>query len=118
MKTSSSGALAETRALNYLKQQGLRLLCQNFTCKRGEIDLIMNDGNTIVFVEVRYRRDQRFGTAAETVSRSKQAKLIYAAQFYLQKQRQQNKPCRFDVIAMTAEEAEPAIQWIKNAFGA
>lgn len=112
------GASEEAQALHYLKQQGLRLLCKNFTCKRGEIDLIMSDGNTIVFVEVRYRRDARFGSAAETVSRSKQAKLIYAAQYYLQQQKQPNKPCRFDVIAMSASDTAPTIHWIKNAFGA
>lgn len=113
---NNSGASAEKKALTYLKKQGLRLLCKNFTCKRGEIDLIMVESNTIVFVEVRYRRDTRFGTAQETVTRGKQAKLINAAQFYLQQQNKMQTPCRFDVIALNADNTEQAIQWIKNAF--
>ncbi|GAC1317756.1 MAG: YraN family protein [Collimonas sp.] len=111
----ASGQMAEDRALAYLQQRGLKLIERNFRCKGGEIDLILAEpaSNLLVFVEVRQRNSQRYGGAAASVTRSKQAKLIIAAQVFLQ--RYAALPaCRFDVIAIE----DDAIEWIKQAFEA
>ncbi|WP_211454831.1 YraN family protein [Collimonas antrihumi] len=111
----ASGQMAEDRALAYLQQRGLKLIERNFRCKAGEIDLILAEpaSNLLVFVEVRQRNSQRYGGAAASVTRSKQAKLIIAAQIFLL--RYAALPaCRFDVIAIE----DDAIEWIKQAFEA
>ncbi len=105
----------EEAAARYLQAAGLTVIARNYRSRRGEIDLIANDGDTLVFAEVRYRSNNRFGTAGATVDRRKQQKLLATAQSYLL----QNKldcPCRFDVIAIEGDVQN--IQWIKNAFGA
>jgi putative endonuclease len=113
-----SGQLAEGLAQRHLQQQGLRLLCRNWTCRSGELDLVMLDGDTVVFVEVRYRRHSAWGGALESVDLRKQRKLIKAAQLFLQKESRWAKhPCRFDVVAIGAaiSNAEKP-NWIRNAF--
>jgi len=113
-----SGQLAEDFAQRHLQQQGLRLLCRNWSCRSGELDLVMLDGDTVVFVEVRYRRHAAWGGALESVDLRKQQKLIKAAQLFLQKEsRWARHPCRFDVVAIgaAASEAEKP-NWIQNAF--
>ncbi|ODC02691.1 YraN family protein [Terasakiispira papahanaumokuakeensis] len=113
------GDQAETLARDYLKHQGLTLRTQNFLCRLGEVDLIMQDGNTCVFVEVRLRRSDRFGGALASVTRQKQQRLIHTANFYLQHE-QLSSPCRFDVITLVLDhEGQPCIdQWIRDAFQA
>jgi putative endonuclease len=102
----------ETEALRFLQQRGLKLLTRNFLVKAGEIDLIMQDGNTLVFVEVRYRHSKTFGSSKETVTYAKQQKLIRAAQSYLLQYPQYSHfPCRFDLIAI-----DRSIEWLQNAF--
>lgn len=108
---SEAGRAAEDRALAYLEAHGLRLISRNYRCAAGELDLIMAERATLVIVEVRSRRHARFGAPAETVDARKQAKLVRAAQYYLQQQRHR-APVRFDVVAITGAELE----WIKNAF--
>ncbi len=108
------GDQAETLACSHLQQTGLQLVEKNYRCKGGEIDLIMRDGESLVFVEVRFRKSSSFGSAAESVTASKQRKLITAASHYLQRQRN-SWPCRFDVVGITGEH-DPVIQWIKDAF--
>nr|WP_025996303.1 YraN family protein [Pseudomonas viridiflava] len=113
-----AGREAEAYALLYLQQQGLRLIAQNWLCKRGELDLVMLDGDTVVFVEVRYRRHSSWGGAVESVDFRKQAKLVTAAQLFLQQESGWARyPCRFDVVAVegTAGDSAP-LNWIKNAF--
>lgn len=113
-----SGQAAEDFAQRHLQQQGLRLLFQNWTCRSGELDLVMLDGDTVVFVEVRYRRHAAWGGALESVDLRKQQKLIKAAQLFLQKEsRWARHPCRFDVVAIgaAANNAEKP-NWIRNAF--
>lgn len=114
----ASGQLAEDLAQRYLQRQGLRPLFQNWTCRSGELDLVMLDGDTVVFVEVRYRRHAAWGGALESVDLRKQQKLIKAAQLFLQKETRWAKhPCRFDVVAVGSTEGGlGAPQWIKNAF--
>ena len=111
-----AGKNAEQRARRYLEQQGLRLLESNYRCSRGEIDLIMQDQETLVFVEVRYRKSDTYGSAVETVTRSKQNRLVTAARHYLQQHRS-NTACRFDVVGITGQYAA-SIKWIKDAFEA
>ena len=83
----------------------------------GEIDLVMEEDDVVVFVEVRYRNTARFGGPAETVDRRKQRKLRATAQYYLQTHRRLvNRPCRFDVVAILPGDGESGIQWIPDAF--
>lgn len=112
-----TGNIAELEAQRYLEKRGLSLCEKNFSCKAGEIDLIMKEGKTLIFIEVRYRHSRAYGTAAETISPTKQRKIIRATQFYLQQQGLWDKvACRFDVIGMDNDISK--ITWIKNAFEA
>lgn len=106
---------AELRAQHYLERQGLRTLQRNYYCRAGEIDIIMLHRDTLVFVEVRYRRQTRFGSAAESVTRAKQKKIIRAASHWLSSQNRHDTPCRFDVLTLTGE-GEAQIEWITDAF--
>lgn len=113
------GGWAEDLARRFLQQQGLLTIEQNYRCRRGEIDLIMRDQTTIVFVEVRYRKRVDFGTGAESVDKRKQRKLIAAAQYFLgSHSRIASAPCRFDVVAISGGGDTPAVSWIPNAFEA
>jgi putative endonuclease len=109
-----SGAEAEDLACVWLQARGLRLRERNYRSRRGEIDLIMQDGEQLVFVEVRYRRSSRYGSAAESVTAAKQARLISAASQYLQHQ-SGALACRFDVLALSGLEGE-RVDWIRDAF--
>ena len=111
----AQGTAAEDFALRYLEARGLKLVERNFRCRVGELDLILRDGGELVFVEVRSRRSSRFGTPAESVTRTKQQRLLRAAAFYLQRQRL-DLPCRFDVVAILQTGAEPRVEWIRDAF--
>jgi len=108
------GADKERLARAFLEGQGLRWLANNYRCRRGEIDLVMRDAGTLVFVEVRYRASARFGGAAASVITAKQRRLIAAAGHFLQGSTL-NLPCRFDVIAIGAGDH---IDWIRDAFHA
>ena len=114
----AAGIAAEQQALHYLQAQGLQLLAQNWRCKRGELDLVMLDGDTVVFVEVRYRLHAGFGGALASVDTRKQQKLVLAAQYFLQKEtRWASSPCRFDVIALQGRgHSGTPLDWLKNAF--
>ncbi len=108
------GKASEDRACAFLQAQGLSLLTRNFSCRLGEIDLIMRDKETLVFIEVRYRVSDSHGGAAATVTLSKQRKLVKAAQVYLQtRSHYQDLPCRFDVLAM---DGANRVEWIQDAF--
>lgn len=113
----SKGQIAEEQALNFLQRRGLRLIERNYRCRYGEIDLVMEEGRTIVFVEVRFRRDPRFGGALESVDRRKQAKLLASAAQFL-KDKKLDRPARFDVAAMAPEPGGIAVDWVKDAFQA
>ena len=107
--TSACGAAAAARALAFLQQHGLTLVQQNFSCRWGEIDLILRDQETLVFVEVRQRSSARFGGAAASVSAGKQAKLWRTAEVYLQRIRR-IPVCRFDLIAIDGDQLE----WMRH----
>ena len=114
-----TGQQAEDSACHYLKMQGLSLIERNYSCTHGEIDLIMKDNSTTVFIEVRFRRDTRFGSGAESVDYRKQKKLLSTAAHYLQKNPKAAKgACRFDVISLTVNNGEQQLDWIPDAFQA
>lgn len=105
---------AEVLAINYLQQQGLKLVDRNYHSRRGEIDIIMEDAGTLIFIEVKYRQSDQFGSAAEMVTPQKQQKIITTALHYLQ-QHKLDRACRFDVVTITPKNG---MQWIKGAFEA
>lgn len=116
------GKAQESKAARYLASQGLKLLCRNYRSRHGEIDLIMADSNTLVFVEVRYRRSEQFGGAINSVTAAKQKRIRLTAAHYLQSHpRLQTSICRFDVIGLApapraAVNTQLRFDWIKSAF--
>ncbi len=110
-----TGDSAEKLAELYLQQHGLKTVARNYRCRYGEIDLIMADGEGLVFVEVRYRASRDFGGAAASIHVAKQRRLIAAAEHYLT-QLKHTPPCRFDAILVNKMNASH-VEWIKDAFG-
>ncbi len=115
------GEDAEAACCKYLKSQGLKLVAKNFSCRNGEIDIIMLDEATLVFVEVRFRKNSTFGGGLESITYSKQKKLRRTAELYLQ-QNNQYKNARFDVVSMSKntqtsnDKQEYTFGWVTNAF--
>lgn len=106
----TSGAAAESAAADFLQRQGLQLIEKNYRSRYGEIDLICQDGSTVVFVEVRLRSNPRFGSAGDSITWRKQQRLLRTAKSYLA----HRKPmaCRFDAILFGAGD----IEWVRNAI--
>ncbi|WP_196083081.1 YraN family protein [Enterobacter hormaechei] len=115
LSRKQTGDAWELKARRWLEGKGLRFVAANVRGRGGEIDLIMKDGQTIVFVEVRYRQSSRFGGAAASVTLAKQQKLLQTAHLWLARHNGSfnTVDCRFDVVAFTGN----AIDWLKNAFG-
>tara|TARA_R110002073_G_scaffold81001_1_gene194618 strand:- start:199 stop:537 length:339 start_codon:yes stop_codon:yes gene_type:complete len=109
------GSDAEEFAAAFLLGQNLVLLEHNYRCRFGEIDLIMRDGTTLVFVEVRMRRSETFGGAAASITASKQTKLLRTARHYLSGLNG-DPACRFDALLLSGVDGQK-IEWIKDAFG-
>ena len=114
MNQNNAGLDAEKLAATFLLNNGLKMVAQNYHCRFGEIDLIMKDASSLVFIEVRLRSNTQFGSAAASITPQKQQKLSLTAQHYLQ-QSNDKSACRFDVILMEKADIN-AIEWIKNAF--
>jgi putative endonuclease len=114
------GRAAEDAALAFLQSKGLQLRERNASCRWGELDLVMQDGDTLVFVEVRYRHRSDYGGAAGSVDARKQAKLIRASLYWLQRHAPNPPPCRFDVVSVTpdASTAFGHLDWLRDAFRA
>lgn len=114
------GRRAEDRARRYLADRGLAFVEANYRCRSGEIDLIMEEQSTLVFVEVRYRKDEKFGGALESIDFAKQRRLRAAAEHYLQCRRiGDRRPCRFDVVLVTGGargRTGARIDWIRDAL--
>ena len=108
------GAAAEDAALAFLQAKGCSLLARNWHCAYGEIDLIVKNGGTIVFVEVKYRKNRGFGGAAYSISPSKLLKLQRSVEYYLQKHGLNHAPCRLDVVLI---EGDGPPEWIQNITG-
>jgi len=116
----TQGDKAEKIALTFLKNHNLTLLEKNFSTRAGEIDLIMQDkkdGDTLIFIEVRYRKNKDFGGAAASVTPKKQQRIIRAALAYQQRNAPQSS-MRFDVVAIEGDNSENDIElnWVKSAF--
>lgn len=107
------GTAYEEKACTYLEAQGLTCITRNFQTRSGEIDLIMQDKDDIVFVEVRYRRQESFGDALASITPQKQVRIERTAEYYLlQTDQYEKKSMRFDVIAMN----DDTIDWLKAAW--
>ena len=118
---NSSGNHYEDAAEQILRADGLQILARNYATKTGEIDIICRETNTLVFVEVRARSNARFASAAASVDRRKQQRLIRTAQMFLQRNKQWSQlSCRFDVVAFEPRQFEnnQAPTWIRSAFTA
>ncbi|MCK6375892.1 MAG: YraN family protein [Zoogloea sp.] len=113
------GAAAEALAARHLERHGLTIIARNVRCRGGEVDLIADDGRSLVFVEVRLRKNGRFGGAAASITASKQRRVILAAQHWLagDGRRHANRACRFDAILLDGLDAA-RIEWIRGAFDA
>jgi len=115
----STGAHYEALARSHLERAGLALVEANFTCRHGELDLVMRDRDVLVFVEVRYRRRSGFGDGADSVGRAKRQRLVRAASAWLAAHPQQaHATCRFDVVSIGGDADRPALEWLRNAFDA
>ena len=113
----NSGSAAEAAAAEWLEQQGLKLVEKNYRCKGGEIDLIMHSATDLIFVEVRLRKRSEYGSAAESVTVTKQRRIICAARHFLATHsRWQNSGCRFDVVATSDSTQAKEWQWLQHAF--
>ena len=112
---NEAGARAEELVAELFRRAGLRIVARNWRCRHGEIDLIAQEGRTLVFAEVRYRASSRFGGAAESITDAKRSRLVVAAGLYLAGRPQTD--CRFDVLLLDALHGG-SIRWIRNAFSA
>lgn len=117
--TRQRGAAVEVAACDHLRRQGLREVAANAQFRGGELDLVMRDRDTLVFVEVRYRSHPGFGGGAASVDAGKRRRLIVAAQrFLLAHPEFADAFCRFDVVEAEGDPAAPALRWIRDAFRA
>jgi putative endonuclease len=113
----AAGHAVESLAERHLVESGLRPVARNVSCRMGEIDLVMRDGDALVFVEVRYRAAAGFGGAAASVTHAKRARLVAAARWYLMRNpRLANAPCRFDVVAVEGSGEARTLEWLRDAF--
>ena len=121
----TTGEQAEDDACRLLRKHGLKIRVRNYRTKRGEIDIIAEDGHTLVFVEVRLRSNSAYGGPAESITPRKQQRIVYASQHYLQKEKiADSQACRFDTICLIAQSYQTAqsksatidAEWIKDAF--
>ena len=116
METKSKGSIGEILAEKYLNKLGYKLLVRNFSTKVGEIDLIYKDKDTIVFVEVKARLNDRFGMPREAINYKKQQKIRRTAEFYLISNNLNDKSCRFDCVEIVGNREDFTVEHFKNAF--
>lgn len=119
INTTTQGSFYEEMAGKYLEKKGLKPLTKNFRHRQGEIDLIMRHNSTLVFVEVRYRKQNSFGSAEESITQRKQQSIISTAKYYLMQQKLWDTPCRFDVVTIKPSNLifrTHDINWIISAF--
>lgn len=112
MNQRQIGTIYEKKAAHYLEQQGMKIIEYNFYTYFGEIDLIAKDGDELVFIEVKYRKNLKNGFPQEAVTKAKQRKIAKSAEYYIYKNHLENESCRFDVVAVVGDE----IFHIKNAW--
>jgi putative endonuclease len=113
----AAGAVAEQAAFEFLQARGLKPVARNYRCRGGELDLVMLDGKTLVFAEVRYRATADFGGAAGSVTWHKQRRIIFAAKHFLMTHSSlSHLPARFDIVAVSGHWQAPRIEWLRAAF--
>ena len=113
MNKRTEGSIHEREVCRYLKAEGMQILCRNFRCRSGEIDIIAMDGNCLVFTEVKYRSGRRCGDPLEAVDYHKQYRICRVADFYLVSRHiPRQTPCRFDAASVCAD----GIRLVRNAF--
>lgn len=118
LKTTDRGRQTERACRDYLSSQGLQPVEQNYRTRSGEIDLIMRDGNTLVFVEVRYRKNGLFGSAIESVDYNKQGRILRTVSQYCQ-QHNIDQAIRIDIVGMSTDrDGRYHFEWIQNALQA
>jgi putative endonuclease len=110
------GNYGEDIAAQFLKKNKYKIIEKNYSCKFGEIDIIAKDKNILVFVEVKSRTNEKYGTPALAVNYYKQKNIIKTAKHYIMENKLQNEFCRFDVVEVLVENADNNIRLIKNAF--
>jgi len=111
------GHQVERLAEGWLRARGLRPLRRNYHCRQGELDLIMTEGETLVFVEVRHRSGSGFGDGIDSITRNKRRRVVRAARHFLARNpRCAQRVCRFDVVGMEGALSAPRFEWIRNAF--
>ncbi|NLI13932.1 YraN family protein [Pelotomaculum propionicicum] len=112
------GSKGEEAACQYLKKNGYRILCRNYSCSLGEIDIVAQEGEYLVFVEVRSKSSEGFGLAEESITKRKQSRLRQLAWYYLKAERKTGSDCRFDVIAVEfdLDDRVKRLEHIENAF--
>ncbi len=117
MNKRQVGDYYENLACNYLRSQGARVVDRNYRALRGEIDIIAQDGRYLCFIEVKYRKNNRFGDPEGAVTISKKRQICKISKLYLySKNKSIDVPIRYDVIAITDDDNVPVIRWHKNAF--
>ncbi|MBP7936914.1 MAG: YraN family protein [Phycisphaerae bacterium] len=111
------GQAGERRAARFLRQLGYRLVARNYRCPLGEIDLVVLDRHIIVFVEVKTRTSDEFAAPEDAVTLEKQRRLSRSARFFIRQTRSSGRPCRFDVVAITLDDAgRMSVKHFKSAF--
>ncbi|NNJ73391.1 MAG: YraN family protein [Enterobacterales bacterium] len=117
MSSRSIGQQTEQLARDFLQVKGLRFIASNINYPFGELDLVMQDGDYLVFIEVRYRARADYGSALESVTRKKRQRITKAAQAYLQQEKLwQRCDCRFDLVTLSGQLSKPSIEWFKNPW--
>ena len=115
--TRGVGDRGEALAVGVLRREGFRILERNFRTPAGEVDIVAEEGGTLCFVEVKWRRGTGAGHPAEAVTPEKQRRLARAAEWYLARRRMRERFCRFDVVAiLSAEGSAPRIEIFRDAF--
>ncbi len=116
-RRKQTGRQGEDIAISYLVDRGYKIIQRNWRCPSGELDIVMEVGSTLIFVEVRTRRGQHFGSAEESITPAKQARLIKLAQTYLQETVTPHQSWRIDVVAVQLGPGSPQVKHIENAVG-
>lgn len=116
MNRAYTGKLGEAEAARFLEKRGYKVLERNYRCKYGEIDLVAKDGSAVVFVEVKTRGSERFGTPMESVDARKQRKILLTAQFYIESNRLGDADFRFDVVGVEIRDGKLSFDLVKAAF--
>ncbi len=117
MNKREVGADTEQLACDFIASRGGRIVQRNFSCRQGEVDIIAKDGDYLCFIEVKYRKDDNFGSPEEAVSLQKQKKICNVSRFYLYTRYKSFEiPIRYDVLAISGTDGILSFRWIKNAF--